>query len=170
MSMISFLLAVVSLPTITGIVQWNPSILYLYVILVLLVTSFYYLSFIKSSAFAIWWYNWIFGFAIYIKHVSIYTFNNHHERIDNQSETNWKRSHFYGLSLSSLIHLLCIRCYILFHILHLIRSFSFLPLLLLSGTLLGLEHTLFAAARVIAPQIGISLLKSGQFSNTLASH
>jgi membrane protein implicated in regulation of membrane protease activity len=29
------------------------------------------------------------------------------------------------------------------------------------GTLLGLEHTLFAAARIAAPQVGVWLLKSG---------
>lgn len=33
------------------------------------------------------------------------------------------------------------------------------------GTLLGLEHTLFAAARIAAPQVGVSLLKSGGVSS-----
>lgn len=32
------------------------------------------------------------------------------------------------------------------------------------GTLLGLEHSMFAAARVAAPQTGISLLRSGGVS------
>ena len=37
------------------------------------------------------------------------------------------------------------------------------------GTLLGLEHCLFAAARVFAPQMGISLLQSGGISLVSAS-
>ena len=94
MSVISFLLAAVSLPTVTGMnVHLNPLTPYLYVTLLPpLISSIPCV--LKSSSLAIWRHNGIFGFDICIEYVSIHSFNDHHQRINNQSETNRKRSAF----------------------------------------------------------------------------